>query len=109
MATIITNEYNWRTQCDFSYSPDLTTTTAAPFTEFYQSNIVTDGTVVGTIPSTPWSLTVDLVAKGTSTVVVSGNTYTYSQALSILQAIFAQERTAQLNSSTPSTDATTKS
>jgi len=109
MATTITNEYNNYLQCNFNYSPDLTTLIAAPFIEFYQSNVLNDGVVVSTIQSNPSSLTVDLVAKGTSTVVVSGNTYTYSQALSILQAIFAQERTAQLNPSTPSTDDTTKS
>jgi opacity protein-like surface antigen len=88
------SEYPWRLQVDFAYSGG--SITAAPVTQFYRSD-VTQGTVIIAQPaSNPESLTVDLVANGAKTVTVNGTTYTYSQAVQILTAIFAQERAAQL-------------
>jgi len=63
---------------------------------FYQSTITNGGTFVSNVQSVPQTLSVDLVAQAASTVVYEGTTYTYGQALGIMNAIFAQERAAEL-------------
>ena len=89
-------EYSWRVQiCDLTY--DLNgQLTACPVTVFYQSTITNSGVFVANVPSVPQTLSVDLVKQATSTVVYQGTTYTYGQALGIMNAIFAQERAAEL-------------
>lgn len=87
-------EYPWRLQiCDFAYTAG--SLTAAPVTVFYRADITQGTTLLAQQPSTPASTTFDLVASGAKTVTVSGTTYTYAQALAIIQAIAAQERAAQ--------------
>ena len=63
---------------------------------FYQSTITNGGAFVSNVQSVPQTLSVDLVAQTASTVVYNGTTYTYGQALGIMNAIFAQERAAEL-------------
>jgi len=89
-------EYSWRVQiCDLSY--DLNgQLTACPVTVFYQSTITNAGAFVSNVQSVPQTLSVDLVAQAASTVVYNGTTYTYGQALGIMNAIFAQERANEL-------------
>ena len=89
-------EYSWRVQiCDLTYNASGSLTTC-PVTVFYQSTITSNGTFVSNVQSVPQTLTVDLVAKAASTVVFQGTTYTYGQAFGIINAIFTQERAAQL-------------
>ena len=89
-------EYSWRVQiCDLTYNASQQLT-ACPVTVFYQSTITNGGTFVSNVQSVPQTLCVDLVAQAASTVVYNGTTYTYGQALGIMNAIFAQERAAEL-------------
>ena len=89
-------EYSWRVQiCDLSYNNNQQLT-ACPVTVFYQSTITNGGAFVSNVQSVPQTLYVDLVAQAASTVVYNGTTYTYGQALGIMNAIFAQERAAEL-------------
>ena len=89
-------EYSWRVQiCDLSYNNNQQLT-ACPVTVFYQSTITNGGAFVSNVQSVPQTLSVDLVAQAASTVVYNGTTYTYGQALGIMNAIFAQERAAEL-------------
>jgi hypothetical protein len=87
-------EYPWRLQCDFTYTSG--TISAAPITQFYQTDLTSNGVLLTHATSTPSALTVDLVAKASSTVTVNGTTYTYAQAIQIVTALLAQERVAQL-------------
>ncbi|HEY1791565.1 MAG TPA: hypothetical protein VGG34_01490 [Opitutaceae bacterium] len=87
-------EYPWRLQVDFTYVDGALT--AAPITQFYQSDITQGSDVIAQPPSVPPSLTVDLVANGSKTVTIGGTTYTYAQVIAMMTAIFAQERAAQL-------------
>lgn len=89
-------EYAWRLQVDFTVTPSGEVT-AAPVTQFYRSDVtLASGSVVAQPDSVPASLSVDLVAQGAKTVTVAGTSYTYAQALAIVQAVLAQERAAQL-------------
>ena len=89
-------EYSWRVQiCDLTYNASQQLT-ACPVTVFYQSTITNGGAFVSNVQSVPQTLSVDLVAQAASTVVYEGTTYTYGQALGIMNAIFAQERAAEL-------------
>jgi hypothetical protein len=89
-------EYSWRVQiCDLTYDLNQQLT-ACPVTVFYQSTITNAGVFVSNVPSVPQTLNVDLVKQASSTVVYQGTTYTYGQALGIMNAIFAQERAAEL-------------
>ena len=89
-------EYSWRVQiCDLTYNNNQQLT-ACPVTVFYQSTITNGGAFVSNVQSVPQTLSVDLVAQAASTVVYEGTTYTYGQALGIMNAIFAQERAAEL-------------
>jgi len=89
-------EYSWRVQiCDLTYNANQQLT-ACPVTVFYQSTITNGGTFVSNVQSVPQTLSVDLVAQAASTVVYNGTTYTYGQALGIMNAIFAQERAVEL-------------
>ena len=89
-------EYSWRVQiCDLTYNANQQLT-ACPVTVFYQSTITNGGVFVSNVQSVPQTLSVDLVAQAASTVVYGGTTYTYGQALGIMNAIFAQERAAEL-------------
>ena len=102
-------EYSWRVQiCDLTYNANQQLT-ACPVTVFYQSTITNAGAFVSNVQSVPQTLSVDLVAQAASTVVYNGTTYTYGQALGIMNAIFAQERAAELakssNVSAPQTSA----
>lgn len=89
-------EYSWRVQiCDLTYNASGSLT-ACPVTVFYQSSVTNNGAFVANVQSNPQTLTVDLVAKKDSTVEFGGTTYTYGQAFGIINAIFTQERAAQL-------------
>ena len=89
-------EYSWRVQiCDLTYNNNQQLT-ACPVTVFYQSTITNSGAFVSNVQSVPQTLSIDLVAQAASTVVYNGTTYTYGQALGIMNAIFAQERAAEL-------------
>jgi len=89
-------EYPWRVQiCDLTYNTSGSLT-ACPVTVFYQSSVLNGSVFVSNVQSVPQTLTVDLVAKAASTVVFQGTTYTYGQAFGIMNAIFAQERAAEL-------------
>ena len=89
-------EYSWRVQiCDLTYNNNQQLT-ACPVTVFYQSSVTNNGAFVANVQSNPQTLTVDLVAKKDSTVEFGGTTYTYGQAFGIINAIFTQERAAQL-------------
>ena len=89
-------EYSWRVQiCDLTYNANQQLT-ACPVTVFYQSTITNSGAFVSNVQSVPQTLSIDLVAQAASTVVYNGTTYTYGQALGIMNAIFAQERAAEL-------------
>ena len=89
-------EYPWRVQiCDLAYNT-TGSLTACPVTVFYQSSVLNGSVFVSNVQSVPQTLTVDLVAKAASTVIYEGTTYTYGQAFAIMNAIFAQERAAEL-------------
>ena len=88
-------EYPWRVQItDLGYTSG--SLTAVPVTVFYRSDVTNGSAVVVQVPSTPATLQVDLIAKASSTVTVSGTTYTYGQIFALMNAIFVQERSAQL-------------
>lgn len=102
-AQTISAEYPWRLQVDLTYAAGVLS--AAPITQFYRQDVTVNGAVVAqpapaataaATPAPPASLTVDLVANGAKTVTVSGTTYTYAQAIAIIQAVLAQERAAQI-------------
>ena len=90
-----TPEYIWRVQIPtLTYSAGLPS--SVPVQVFYRTDILNGATVIDQPGSTPGDLTVDVAINGTKTVTLGGQTYTYGQAFAVMNAIFAQERAAQL-------------
>lgn len=91
----LSSEYSWRVQiADLGYTNG--SLTAVPVTVFYRQDVTSNGAVISNLPSTPPELTIDLLAKAQSTVTVNGTTYSYGQVFQLMQAIFTQERAAQI-------------
>jgi len=69
--------------------------TALTATEYFRTD-VTVGGVVTAQPPAPLALNLDFLGTGSKTITVLGQTFTYAQVWTALNAVLNQERTAQV-------------